>query len=271
MSLTRIVRVSLVLVAVPALVHAAGSRELLSRARQLYNASQYDASIDAAAEAARVAEYTDAATLVMARAYIERFRRDGNAADLSTAREALKKVRTAGLPAADRPELAIALGEVLFFDDEAGAAAEQFEIAMARPDPKHPERHLRMLDWWATALDRQAHLSSPTEARDHYARIITRMEEELRRDGISPIASYWLVVASRGRGDLTRAWDAAIAAWVRAPHDEGGKRLRDDLDRFVGQVVIPERARDLNAASPQSAAAGLRADWERLKQAWTNQ
>ena len=42
------------------------------------------------------------------------------------------------------------------------------------------------------------------------------MSAELATDGGSAPASYWLAVAARGTGDLERAWQAAIAGWVRA-------------------------------------------------------
>src|ERR1043166_4805679 len=41
--------------------------------------------------------------------------------------------------------------------------------------------------------------------------------EEVRRDPGNAPANYWLAVAARAAGDADMAWDAAVAAWVRAP------------------------------------------------------
>src|SRR5207253_1797963 len=76
-------------------VSAAGPRDVLSRAKQLYNSADYDAALDAASAAAKSPELCDAAQLVIARAYLERFRQQGNEDDKAAARDALKQVRAA--------------------------------------------------------------------------------------------------------------------------------------------------------------------------------
>src|SRR6516162_1422240 len=88
---------------------AAGPRDALSRARELYNKEEYDRSIQAAREALGASETMNGASLVLARAYLERFRRTGDSSDLPSAREMLKRVRVDELAADDRIELAIAL------------------------------------------------------------------------------------------------------------------------------------------------------------------
>jgi len=251
---------------------AAGPRELLSRARQLYNAGKYDEAIEAARGATAAPELVDRARIVVARASLERFRRSMDPADLSTARETLAQIKNAELGLDDRLDLIIATGELLYFDDKPGAAAEQFDVALGRVDPKRPEARELILDWWASALDRQAHVVSAAEARAIEMRIVSRMEEELQRAEESRVASYWLVAATRAAGDVERAWSAAIAAWVRAAQaGPKGAALQADLNRLVIQVVIPERARQLAANSPEGAAASaaaMRKEWESLKQAW---
>jgi len=242
---------------------AAGPRDVLSRARQLYNSSQYDAAIDAARQAAKTPEWSDAAELVLARAYLERFRLSGNAGDRDAAREALKQTRPAALSEDDRVELTIALGESLYFDDQAGAAAEQFELALAQADRRQPARRERLLDWWATTVDRQAQSSADAVARALQSRIVRRMEDELQ-------ASYWLAAAARGAGDIERAWDAAIAGWVRlSPLGPRGADARHELDALVTQAIIPDRARAISPASPEAAASSMRSQWEALKKAWS--
>jgi hypothetical protein len=248
---------------------AAGPREMLSKARQLYNAGKYDEAIEAARSASLAPDLADRARIVLARASLERFRRSAEPSDLSTARETLAQVKAADLGSDDRLDLTIATGESLFFDDKAGAAAEQFELALGRVDLSRPQSHEPVLDWWASALDRQAQVVSAAEARAIEMRIVARMEGELRRDPESTVASYWLVAGARGMGDVERAWSAAIAAWVRAA--QAGRRglpLQTDLNRFVVQAVIPERARQLSATNPETPAAAMRKEWESLKQAW---
>ena len=249
----------------------AGPRDALSRARQFYNCQQYDAAIGAATEARQAPDLADAAALVLARAHLERFRMSANAADLMAARDALTRIHPARLPPSERVELIIGLGEWLYFDDRAGAAAEEFELALAHVDQRNPNARERVLDWWASALDRHAQLGLESDRRPLYTRIVQRMEEELRRDAGSAVASYWLVAGARGSGDLERAWDAAIAGWVRAPL-AGDRReaLRADLDRIVSQAIIPERAR--RTSSPEDsvqAIAMMRGAWDVLKQTWT--
>ena len=249
---------------------AAGPRDVLSRAKQLYNGAQYDAAIAAAREAAQTPDLSDAAQLVLARAYLERFRQSGNADDKDAARDALKQARPASLPDADRVEVTIALGELLYFDDQAGAAAEQFEIALARADRKQAARRERLLDWWATALDRHAQSAADDAARTIHARIVRRMEEELHTDAGATVASYWLAAAARGSGDIERAWDAAIAGWVRiSPLGARGAGARSELDALVTKAIIPDRARLISPASPDAAAASMRGQWEALKKAWS--
>src|SRR5262245_34119166 len=254
---------------VPSAARAAGPKELLSKARELYNAGKYDEAIEAARDASVAPALAERAKIVIARASLARFRRSMDPSDLATARELLAQIKAADLTAEARLDLIIATGESLYFDDKAGAAAEQFELALSRVDPKQTQGRELVLDWWASALDRQAQLVSAAEARALAARIVAKMEEERRRDEDSPVASYWLVAGARGTGDIERAWSAAIAAWVRAA--QAGRRgvpLQVDLNRFVVQAVIPERARQMASSNPDSAIAAMRQEWESLKQAW---
>jgi hypothetical protein len=244
--------------------------DALSRARQFYNQRLYDAAIEAAM-AARVSPRTaDAAALILARAYLERFRAVSDAADLAAAHRELQQVHAEALAPTDRVELVIALGEALYFDDKAGAAAEQFEIALGRVGDGNLTIRERVLDWWASALDRQAQIGPEGERRAIYARIMSRMDDELRRDAGSAVASYWLVASARGSGDLERAWDAALAGWVRASlTGDRSAALRVDLDRIVSQAIIPERARMMfPSASSAQAAVAMRVEWDTLKQTW---
>ena len=253
-----------------AVTTAAGPRDALSRARQLYNSAQYGAAIDAARLATADEQLADAAQLVLARAYLERFRQDRDDQDREAARDALKHVRPSQLSADDRVELTIALGESLYFDNMGGAAAEQFELALAHVDRRQAARRERLLEWWATALDREAQSASDGVAHSLQARIVNRMEDELRGDAGATVASYWLAAAARGSGDIERAWDAAIAGWVRVSQlGQRGAVARTQLDALVTQAIIPDRARAIAPAAPDPVAATMRSQWDALKKAWS--
>lgn len=261
--------------ALTAIVLAVATHEIsaqpnaLARARQLYNARQYDAAIAAAADAQKVPALTDAASIVFARAHLEQFRQTSTATHVAAARAALIGVDAAHVKGRDTTELLIALGEIAYFDDQLSAAAELFELALGRSGEIDAIQRDRLVDWWAGALDLEAQRGPDAERRPVYARILRRMEDELARDDLSPAAAYWLVAAARGTDDLDRAWGAALAGWIRAPYlGARGASLRADLDRFVTQVLIPERAQHSSSTDPKAAAAQLQSEWDAQKERW---
>jgi hypothetical protein len=132
-----------------------------------------------------------------------------------------------------------------------------------------PEAHERALDWWATALDRQAQSLPAVERALGYPRIIARMEQELRRDPASASASYWLAASARAAGDLDRAWAAASAGWIRAAlNRDRGVALRADLDKLMTQAIIPDRAARLPARDRSRATTTMTTEWEAFKKLW---
>ncbi len=243
----------------------------LARARSLYNAADYDAAIAAAKDARRIPSATDAAALVLGRAHLERYRQRSDADDLSAARAALQSVRPQALTPRDRVELVVGLGQSLFLGEAFGAAAELFDTALAQSATLPPRARAMLLDWWASSLDREAQ-SRPQERRSPvFQRVAERMEAELRSEPGCAAASYWLAVAARGAGDLDRAWDSAVAGWVRASlNPDTAPALRADLDRLVTQFLVPERARQRQAAGrdPQEATTALLSEWELIKSQW---
>ena len=241
----------------------------LAKARVLYNAADYEGAIDAAAVSRLQPEWADASALVIARSHLERYRQTVNPSDLAAAREALGTVRGEALGPRDQLDLLIGLGQALYLGELFGAAAELFDTALNRSSLMDPRDRLMLLDWWATSLDREAQ-SRPADQRARiFERIVTRMEDELWDDASSPVANYWLAVGARGTGDVNRAWDAAIAAWVRARmNPETAEQLRADIDRLVTQALIAERARERPAAEREDAMARLHANWELVKQQW---
>jgi hypothetical protein len=248
---------------------AANEPPSLAKARVLYNAGDYEGAIDAAAVARLQPDWTHAAALVIARSHLERYRLSANPADLMAAREALGTVRSDALRPRDQVDLLIGLGQALYLGELFGAAGELFDTALGRAGLMEPRDRLMLLDWWATALDRDAQ-SRPAEARRPvFDRIAARMEEELRHDASSPVANYWLAVAARGMGNVDRAWDAAVAAWVRATlAPDSAPELRTDIDRLVTQALIAERARTRPEGERQDAIAAMRAEWEMDKEQW---
>jgi hypothetical protein len=268
------VRLTLLFSLVLAVATAAGAAEppSLAKARMLYNAGNYDGAIDAAAVARRVPQVADAATLVIARSLLEKFRQNAVPSDLSDARDMLATIHQVALTPRDQVDLLIGLGQSLYLAETFGAAAELFDVALSRGTILDDRDRLMLLDWWATALDRDAQNRPPDRRAHAFERITQRMEDEVRRDPGNAPANYWLAVAARGVGDLDAAWAAAIAAWVRATlSPQSAASLRADLDRFVTQALIPERVRNRPAREQADAANTLKSDWDTIKMQWTGE
>jgi hypothetical protein len=240
-------------------------------ARQLYNQGKYDTAIKYAGRLRTVSGMADAANLVLGRCYLERFRQSADRADLVAAREALREVRATLLGAREQAEYLVGLGELLYLNESYGAAAEIFVSAFEGSRELGAQAFDRVFDWWATSLDRQAQ-SGLVEDRDAlYGEMLFRAQAALAQMPGLAAPAYWLVVATRSLGDTVRAWDLAVAAWVRAPlADDQGAALRGDLDRLVLQAIIPERVRQLAStdAERERHAARLRLDWETVKKDW---
>ncbi len=241
----------------------------LVKARVLYNAADYDGAIEAAAVARRDPQWSAAAALVIARSQLQRHRQSADPEVLTAARETLGEVRAGALTPRDQVDLLVGLGQALYLDERFGAAAELFDTALSHGELLSAKDRLLLLDWWATALDRDAQLRPLERRQSVYAQIRDRMEEALRRDAGSGPANYWLAVAARGVGDLDRAWHAAVAAWLRAGFTPGeAGDLREDLDRLVLEALIPERVRLRPPAEQEHAQAALQTEWEQFKQQW---
>lgn len=245
---------------------ASPASEALARARLLYNQQQYEQAIAAAEPAVAVPALADVARLVIGRASLERFRQTAAVQDLDVGRNALRQVHAAALTARDRIELLVGLGEALYLANEFGAAAELFASAID-PAPTGEARDTA-LEWWASALDRLAIGADPDAREAVYAQVVARMDAELGRDVTSAVAAYWLAAASRGAGDLERAWSAAVAGWVRAPLSGArAASLRADLDQLMQTGIIPDHAREMGGDRDQAIAA-LKKEWEEVKGNW---
>src|SRR5215203_2967626 len=142
------------LVAAPAIAQRAD----LAEARTLYNKRQFDGAIEAAKAAQKIPASSDAATVVLARAHLERYREQANPDDLSAARVALGTVRVSNLDRRDDVDFLMALGEALFFEDDYGAAAMLFESGIDGAFAEGPQTGEAMVDWWGSAMERHADL-----------------------------------------------------------------------------------------------------------------
>ena len=241
----------------------------LAKARSLYNDGNYEGAIDAAAVSRRQAGWADASALVIGRSHLERYRQRLDPKDLAAAREALMTVRLATLAPRDQVDLIIGLGLSLYQGEVFGAAANLFDTALTRGTVLSARDRRQLLDWWATALDRQAQVGLADRRRAVFERIAARMDDELKQDPGSSVALYWRTVAARGGGDLEAAWHAAIAAWVQSTLEpETTESLRGDIEKLVQQALIPERSRLMarDPRDPQETVSMLRAEWELVKQ-----
>jgi hypothetical protein len=241
----------------------------LTLARRFYNQGQLDQALVAARQAASNPATASSAHLVIGRIHLERYRQDATAGGLDEARKELRSVDPRVLDATERIELQVGLAALLYYEERYGPAAELLAPIVDASATLAPDAHLRALDWWATALDRQAQAQPPSERGLVYFRIAERMDAELRRDSASGPANYWLAAAARASGDLDRAWSAASAGWIRASlAPDRGVALRADLDRLVTQAIIPDRAARLPQRERKQAQTAMTAEWETFKSLW---
>jgi hypothetical protein len=243
----------------------------LAEARRLYNLGQYDMAEKLARESAAVPSRVDASHVVLGRIQLERYRQSADARDFNLARESLRNVDAAALDPGERVELTIGLAEALYLEGRFGAAADMFDSVRQRAALLGTPARERVLDWWATALDRHAQTRPQEDRPAIYGAILQRMSDEIAEHPGSVAAGYWLVAAARSTGDVERAWHAALAGWLRATlAEDHGAALRADLDRLVTQVVVPERSAKLTSRTDQKETmATMLAEWESFKKSWT--
>jgi hypothetical protein len=255
------------LAAGPGALQAAGDQ--LTDARKFYNQGDYAAAMQLASQAVLDPTLADGARVLLGRSYLERFRQSANPGDLTAARDALRRANPQALAYNDRLDLMIGQAETLFLEDRFGAAAELFETTLDRSAAFGVAAHERVLDWWATALDRHARTRPPEDRRALFLRILERMRAEAAVDAGSRAAWYWQAAATRETGDLERAWQLAMAGWVRAPLGlDHGEALRADLEQLVTEAIIPERAARLFSEDPLAAEEGMLNEWEAFKAGW---
>jgi hypothetical protein len=253
---------------------SAAAQSDLERARALYNEGRYDESIVAAETARSRPAVAPSATLIAARARLERFRRIGYEADLTTARSELVSLNPRNMAPQEAIEWQIGLGTALFLDGQPGPAAEMFAAVLPAARSRMSAVEFdKLLEWWASTLSRVAEGLSGPARKDAYQDFRKSVRGELEQNSLSRPANYWQVVALRGAGDLDGAWNAAVAAWIRAGSQPDGQPLRDDLQRFVTQTLIPERAQArtgqrLDAKATTNEIGVLTEEWKALTGRW---
>jgi hypothetical protein len=241
----------------------------LAEARTLYNKRQFDSAIAAAKVAQKIPATSDSATVVLARAHLERYRERANPDDLSAARIALGTVRVSNLDSRDHVDFLMALGEALFFEDDYGAAATLFESGIDRAIAQGSDTGESMLEWWGSAVERHADGLERAGRINAFTRLRERMSRELSRNPGSAAAAYFFVVAIRGSGEPVEAWDAAIAGWVRARlAGARSAQLRADLDKLVLEGIIKDRVAAMPADRREQAESELRGEWTVVKERW---
>jgi hypothetical protein len=252
----------------------AAAQSDLERARALYNAGQFDDSIAAAMTAKQKPAAASSATLIAARARLERFRHTNDPADLTAARGDLASLNPRLLAPQEIIEWQIGLGTALFLENLPGPAAEMFTTLLPTARGRLPAAELdKLLEWWASTLSRVAESQSGAARKEAYESMLSAVRAELERNPPSRPTAYWLVVAARGAGDFEGAWNAAFTGWIRAGSQPDGAQLRSDLDRFVIQTLIPERAQTragqrLDAKTTQAEIATQTEQWRALAEHW---
>jgi len=263
------IRAAVLVILTASTLSAAPKPDQLAAARRFYNERRYDQALEAARQASGTPATASSARLIMGRARLERYRQAPAARELEDARAEFRMVDPQALDPRERIELQIGQAQLLYLEERFGPAAELLDPVVESSAALAPDAHERALDWWATALDRQAQSLPAAERAIEYPRIIARMEQELRRDPASAPASYWLAASTRAAGDLDRAWAAASAGWVRAALGrDRGVALRADLDTLATQAIIPDRVERLPARVRCRANKTATTERENFKKLW---
>jgi hypothetical protein len=266
---TRCLTATFVLLAASTSVMAQREVDPLTRARQAYNDGQFDRALVLANEAMRTPAWADSASVVVARALLDRYRRTTDEVDLAAARKALLAVTPSRLKAGEAAELHLGMAELMYFDLQFGVATELFEAALDRPGMVPAKSRDRVLEWWAASLNREAQLAPDAQRMSKYWRMLTRLGHESANGPATPAVVYWMAAAARGVDDLDRAWTLAIAAWIQAPLVAGARaaEMRRDVDDLMAAIII-ERATRTAESDPEAMKVAFTAEWEAIKERW---
>ena len=242
----------------------------LARARQLYNAGQYDEAITAAREAATrasVPERSPPAARPRAAGAAPREPHDRRSGWCAFGTRGCRCVR-ALRSRAPRPRRRTGRG--LYLDGQYRSAASLLEPALEQMGLLSPAAREQVVDWWGTAMDRYAQTRPPDERWSSTTR---------SRHGCGCISPGIPIPRRPRTGCRRRRWRVAISSWrgtwrwpgwVRSTlAPDKGVSLRTDLDRLVTQAIIPERV-NASPTSPMADAAAARfaSEWDEAKGRW---
>ena len=131
------------------------------------------------------------------------------------------------------------------FEGAFGAAATVFDSVTARAATRWRRRaRERVLDWWASAIDREARPRPDIERQRIYQRIRDAHGRGAR--DASRQRRRRVLDRGRGRGAGRSAGGMGRRAGrlgARAARQRKGVALRADLDRLVLRAIVPDRAR----------------------------
>ena len=240
----------------------------LARARDAYNAGEYDQAIRFASDARAAADpRTRPPSCSPGRTSSATARRSPRSTCRARA-EALKGVGDARSRRPTTTSTSSGSASRCYYEERFGAAAECF--ARARPGRRPVDRRrAKVCSTGGPARSISRRRSDPKWiARAIYQRIFDKAGGGVPNTTIDrPPPRTGSAAAARGADDLERAWAAAIAGWVRAPSTGGVRRsLRADLDRLMTLAIIPERARrQLPTGDLQLVIQRLTGEWQDVK------
>ena len=159
------------------------------------------------------------------------------------ARSAPARCSSASLSPRDQVDLLIGLGQALYFGEVYGAGRGSLRHGAREGHAAERARSDRCCSTGGPPRSTARRSCGPSiAARRSTQRIGERMDRELHDDPSNARRQLLAVIAARGAGDLDLAWSAAISGWVRSTLNPATtEQLRADLDRVVGQALIPER------------------------------
>jgi hypothetical protein len=244
------------LIAFDATAMAADEHDPLVLARLLYNQRDFQGAVAAADQARLNLAGAASADLIAARAYLERFRESAAADDLTSARERLRRVDPQRFGPRERVEYIVGLGETLYLDGSYGAAADVFDSVLALAGALIGGERERVVDWWASALDRDARPRTDFERQAVYRRLRDRMHAELAAAPTSAAAVYWL-----GRGARTGRFAGCLGRGAgRLGARVAGRRSwrrPEGRSRATGHAGARPRARPCTRSAAGDDSPGL--------------
>jgi hypothetical protein len=241
--------------------------EQILHAKYLYNAGYYQQAIDEARKVKADEPTAPQVDLLLSRSYTQLYRITKEAKHLDLAR-AHMLAALKGYPFEhpwENHELVTGLAEIHYWDDERGPAAELFHSVILEGNKKiAPQSYANAVDWWASTLTGLIANMNPTDPIkvSTEKEIKSTIEKAYRQSyGGEPVLAYWMALVHVREGNVGKAWDVAVAGYVRAlpqshPDTED---ISDKLANYIEQVIIPK--------SPDRDNKLKR--WNAIKERWT--